>query len=175
MKTCQLIKSDITAKAEWLYGSSSGRHRIKALLTDGSAAMILYRLMQAAQRHRWSWLAMIFNKLNAICCQCIIGRQAAFGERLVLIHSQGIVINQAVQGGNDIKIEHQVTIGASRNQSPQLGNGIFIGAGAKIIGGVTIGDHAKIGANAVVTHDVPPGRTAVGVPASLLPVNGDNA
>ena len=116
---------------------------------------------------------MMFNKLNVWFGQCIIGRGAEFGERLVLIHSQGIVINGEVRGGDDIMIEHQVTIGAEGRQAPQLGSRVFIGAGAKIIGAVKVGDDVKIGANAVVTKDLPNGATAVGVPAKVIKIYGD--
>ena len=87
----------------------------------------------------------------------------------MLIHSSGIFINASVRGGSDIKIEHQVTIGAERNVSPMLGDDIFIGAGAKIVGGLRIGSRVRIGANAVVLSDVPDGSTAVGVPARIIP------
>ena len=166
------IRGDIAAKAEWMYGQTGRKTIIKALLTDGSFAMIMYRLMQTAQHHHLTPLAMIFNKLNAFFGRCIIGRGAEFGPCFVLIHSYGVVINSAVKGGRDIRIEHLVTIGAERNASPSLGDGVFIGAGAKIIGAVHIGNHAKIGANAVVTHDVPDHCTAVGIPARILPPHG---
>jgi serine O-acetyltransferase len=106
--------------------------------------------------------------MMAICCNCIIGRGAEFGPGFVLIHSTGVVINGQVRGGSGIHIEHQVTIGAESRQSPVLGNDIFIGAGAKIVGGVSIGDSARIGANAVVIDDVPANQTAVGVPARVV-------
>lgn len=67
-------------------------------------------------------------------------------------------------------LEHGVTIGAEKEQSPILGNNIFIGAGAKIIGGVRIGDNVKIGANAVVVKDVPDNATVVGVPARIIKI-----
>ncbi|HVT88949.1 MAG TPA: hypothetical protein VHD56_08865, partial [Tepidisphaeraceae bacterium] len=80
----------------------------------------------------------------------------------------GVVINGNVRGGGRVHIEHQVTIGAERGQSPVLGNDIFIGAGAKIIGGITLGDGCRIGANAAVVDDVPAHATAVGVPARVV-------
>jgi serine O-acetyltransferase len=172
MNLFSLIRGDLAAKAEWMYGSAGRKNIIKACLTDGSFAMLMYRLMQAAQHHHLAPLAMIFNKLNAFFGRCIIGRGAEFGPSFVLIHSYGVVINSAVKGGRDIRIEHLVTIGAERNASPSLGDGVFIGAGAKIIGAVHIGNHAKIGANAVVTHDVPDHCTAVGIPARILPSHG---
>jgi serine O-acetyltransferase len=102
-------------------------------------------------------------------CQCVIGRGAEFGPGLVLIHSNGIVINGSVRGGAGIHIEHQVTIGAERRASPTLGDNVFLGAGAKVIGGVTLGDCVRVGANAVVLENVPAHHTAVGVPARAIP------
>lgn len=167
LQTLNLIRSDLRAKALWCYESEGGRAQLKALLTDGTAAMLLYRLMQGSRRAHLVPLELIFNKLLAMG-GCIIGRGAEFGPGLVLVHSNGVVINGAVRGGRNVKIEHQVTIGAEKRQSPVLGDGVFIGAGAKIIGPVTIGANARIGANAVVLADVPPDCTAVGIPAKVI-------
>jgi serine O-acetyltransferase len=164
----RLIASDLRAKATWCYESSGSRAVLKVMLTDGTPAMLWYRLMQWARRWRLAPLEMTFNRMNAICCGCVIGRGAEFGPGFVLIHSLGVVINGTVRGGTNVKIEHQVTIGAERRQSPQIGNDVFIGAGAKIIGSVTVGDGARVGANAVVVHDVPPHSTVVGIPAKVV-------
>jgi serine O-acetyltransferase len=164
----RLLQADIRRKALWCYESDRVSAIIKTLVTDGTAAMIYYRLMQWARRWKLFPLEMLFNKLNAIFCNCIIGRGAEFGPGFVLIHSTGVVINGRVQGQSNILIEHQVTIGADRRKSPLLGSDIFIGAGAKIIGLVTIGDGARIGANAVVVKDVPPHCTVVGIPAQIV-------
>lgn len=169
MNVFDLMRSDVAAKAEWLYGHAPRRNVVKALLTDGTFAMLMYRLMQASHRCRLVPLAMLFNKLNAFFGRCIIGRGAQFGPGFVLIHSYGVVINGAVRGGCNLRIEHLVTIGADRGKSPTLGDAVFIGAGAKLIGPVRIGSHTRIGANAVVTHDVPDHCTAVGIPARLIP------
>jgi len=163
-----LVASDIRAKAEWLYGKASRKNIVKTLATDGTFAMIIYRLMEACQRKRLVPLAMMFNKVNTTLGSCVIGRHAQFGPGFVLIHSLGVVINGGVRGGSNVKVEHQVTIGAERNASPVLGDNIFIGAGAKVVGGVSIGCNVKIGANAVVVTDLPDGVTAVGVPARIL-------
>ncbi|HTL30261.1 MAG TPA: serine O-acetyltransferase [Tepidisphaeraceae bacterium] len=163
-----LITDDLRRKALWCYESESPRALLKVVFTDGTAAMIYYRLMQWSRRWRLAPLEMMFNKCNAVLCQCIIGRGAEFGPGFVLIHSNGIVINGSVRGGSGIHLEHQVTIGAERRESPVIGDNVFIGAGAKLIGAVKIGDGAKIGANAVVLQDVPAYSTAVGVPARIV-------
>jgi serine O-acetyltransferase len=164
----RLLLADLRRKALWCYGGIGPKTILKVLFTDGTAAMVWYRLMQWSGRYRLAPLEMIFNKLSAICCNCIIGRGAQFGPGFVLIHSTGVVINGGVRGGSNIYVEHQVTIGAERRESPLLGDDIFIGAGAKIIGSVKIGDGAKVGANAVVVEDVPPHCTVVGIPARIV-------
>jgi serine O-acetyltransferase len=166
------IGGDLRAKARWLYESESAGARMKTLLTDGTFAMVVYRFMQASQRAGLTPLAMFFNKLNVVFGQCIIGRGAEFGAQFVLIHSQGVVINTGVRGGEKIFIEHQVTIGAEKRTAPVLGNGVFVGAGAKILGTVRLGNDVKVGANAVVTKDVPDGATVVGIPARVVRLHG---
>jgi serine O-acetyltransferase len=163
-----LVAGDLKAKARWVYGADHGKDVVKVLLTDGTAAMVLYRLMQWSRKWRLLPLAMVFNKLNAICCHCIIGRGADFGPDFVLVHSTGVVINGEVRGGRNVVIEHQVTVGADRRQSPVLGDDIFIGAGAKVIGPVQVGSGARVGANAVVVKDVPAHSTVVGIPARVV-------
>lgn len=166
----RLLKEDIQAKSRWCYENTHWRSIIKTLLTDGTASMVWYRLMQWSRQWRLTPLEMFFNKVNTICCNCIIGRGTEFGPGLVLIHSTGIVINGQVRGGSHVFIEHQVTIGAQHRASPTLGDRVFIGAGAKIVGAVTIGNDVNIGANAVVLNDVPDGSTAVGIPAKVVRV-----
>lgn len=159
---------DLRCKAEWCYGDTRGVTLLKALLTDGTFAMACYRAMAWSHRNHLAPVAMIFNKMNAVFGQCIIGRGAEFGPGFVLVHSQGVVINGTVRGGSRVYVEHQVTIGAEKLQSPVLGDRVFIGAGAKIIGAVTIGSDVRIGANAVVVKDVPSRVTVGGVPARIL-------
>jgi serine O-acetyltransferase len=165
-----LVASDLRAKALWCYESTSFAALLKVALTDGTPAMVLYRLMQWSRRWRLAPLEMLFNRLNAILCNCIIGRGAEFGPRFVLIHATGVVVNGSVRGGSGVHLEHQVTLGAERRRSPELGDDVFVGAGAKILGSVKVGDGARIGANAVVVHDVPPRATVVGIPARVVRV-----
>lgn len=175
----RVILEDVRAKARWCYEDDSLRSLLKAIASDGTLAMMLYRCMQySARLHLWP-LEFAFNKLNVVLCGCIIGRGAEFGPRFVLIHAMGVVINGGVRGGSDVHLEHQVTLGAERRANPVLCDGVFVGAGAKIIGAVTIGSHARVGANAVVVKDVPPYATVVGVPARVVkirhPENGTSS
>ena len=165
-----LVASDLRAKAEWNYGRVAFATLVKVMLTDGTAAMVWYRLMQWARRWRLYPLELLFNRINTFYCNCVIGRGAEFGPGFVLIHGTGVVINGGVRGGSNVKLEHQVTIGAERRQSPVLGDGVFVGAGAKIIGPVTVGAGARVGANAVVVHDVPERATVIGIPARVVRV-----
>lgn len=164
-RVLQVIASDLRRKALWSYKDSSWRGMLRAATTDGTAAMVIFRLMQEARRRRLGPAEMLLNKLNVIVGGCVIGRGTEFGPGLVLVHSNGVIINGSVRGGANVTIEHQVTIGAEKHEVPVIGNNVFIGAGAKIIGRVHIGDNARIGANAVVVRDVPPDTTVVGIPA----------
>ena len=169
MRLIDDLRTDLRLKSRWCYGTDRGMGvLLRVLLTDGTTAMILYRVMQWSRRHRLVPLEMLANRLNGIFCNCYIGRGAEFGRGFVMVHADGVVINRLVRGGQNIYIEHQVTIGADRGVSPVLGDDVFVGAGARILGPVTIGDGARIGANAVVVKDVPAYATVVGVPAKVV-------
>ncbi len=97
---------------------------------------------------------------------------ARIGQRLFLDHGMGIVIGETAEIGDDCLIYHGVTLGGTGKESakrhPTLGNGVVIGAGAKVLGNITVGDGARIGANSVVLRDVPPGATVVGIPGRVV-------
>lgn len=87
---------------------------------------------------------------------------------LLLTHPNGIVIHPDSQIGPNCLLFQQVTLAAADSGSPRLGGNVMVGAGAKLLGGITIGDNARIGANSVVLEDVPAGATAVGIPARIV-------
>lgn len=94
---------------------------------------------------------------------------AVLGERLRLPHPNGVVVHGRAVIGCDCLIMQQVTIGQlADDAAPIIGHGVYIGAGAKVLGKIVVGDHARIGANAVVLSDVPADSTAVGVPARII-------
>jgi serine O-acetyltransferase len=164
----QTFLKDLQAKAEWCETTST----VRMLLRDGTTAMALYRAMRLCQRLRLAPLAFFLHRMNACIGHAVIGRGAEFGPGFVILHSMGIVINSQTRGGRNVILEHGVTIGSEKGQSPILGDDVYIGAGAKIIGAVRIGSRVKIGANAVVTRDVPDDATVVGIPARIVRLNG---
>src|ERR1700712_2882588 len=94
---------------------------------------------------------------------------ARIGRRLIIDHGMGVVIGETAEVGDDVYLYHQVTLGGTSSQRgkrhPTIGNNVIVGAGAKILGGITVGDGARVGANAVVVQAVAPGETVVGIPA----------
>lgn len=164
-----MIIEDVKAKARWLYGTDTPKLVLRAWLSDATLSMVLYRLMAWFNTRLWGKpFAFLCHKLNAILCGCVIGMNTKFGRRFLILHSVGIVVNSAIIAGNDITLESGVVIGAEKGKSPTLGNNIFLGSGAKVVGSLTIGDGVSIGANAVVVKDVQENTVVGGVPAKTL-------
>lgn len=108
-------------------------------------------------------------RLWSVICGADIGLGASIGGGLLLPHPNGVVIHSDAIIGNNCMIMQQVTIGQlAAAGAPKIGNAVYIGAGAKVLGAICIGDQAAIGANSVVLIDVPSSCTAVGVPARLV-------
>jgi serine O-acetyltransferase len=138
---------------------------------------IRYYQYHRARRGPWHKLmrrvARVRHMFWSIVTQSDISLEATLGEGLKLPHPNGIVIHEEAVIGANCMIMQQVTVGMiDGGEVPTLGNNVYVGAGAKIIGRVTIGDGARIGANAVVLRDVPAGATAVGIPASIVGPRG---
>jgi serine O-acetyltransferase len=97
---------------------------------------------------------------------------ATIGRRLVIDHGVGVVIGETAEIGDDVLIYHGVTLGGKTldpvKRHPTIGNRVILGAGSKLIGNITIGDDCRVGANAVVTKNMPAGTVAVGVNAKLI-------
>jgi serine O-acetyltransferase len=147
------------ARFEWAPSRSllaSIRDYQRLLKSRGVCAWGLRRM--AVLRHRW-WSAITGADIPLNC---------KLGGGLLLPHPNGIVIHPAAEIGPNCLIFHQVTIGEDGSGVPTLEGHVDVGAGAKIIGRLRVGKHAKIGANAVVLDDVPAGTTAVGIPARIV-------
>jgi serine O-acetyltransferase len=145
---------------------------------QGLWVMWVYRFGQWRYGIRPALLRKPFSLLYKILrtsCQMLTGVElpceTRVGRRLRIEHFGGIVISGDSVIGDDVVLRHGVTIGLKRTGqrgAPRIGNRVDIGAGAKILGDITIGDDAVIGANAVVLKDVPPGAFAVGIPARII-------
>jgi len=130
--------------------------------------MVVHRLWRANFRWLARWLAHWSRFLTGI----EIHPGATIGRRVFIDHGMGVVIGETAEIGDDSTLYHGVTLGGtSWNQGkrhPTLGKGVVVGAGAKILGPIHVGDSAKIGSNAVVVRNVPLGATAVGIPARIV-------
>lgn len=151
----------------------------RQLSRQGLWAMAVYRFGRWRYTIRWRWLRMPFSflykilkTLSEILTGIELPCEATLGRRFRIDHFGGIVISGDAVFGDDCVIRNGVTVGLKRTGhrgAPILGNRVDIGAGAKILGAIRIGDDVQIGANAVVLTDVPSNSIAVGVPARVIP------
>ncbi len=138
----------------------------------GVHALLLHRVSHWLWHRGLKWLA----RMNAHIARWLTGIEihpgATIGRRVFIDHGMGVVIGETAVIGDDCTLYHGVTLGGTTwkkgKRHPTLGRGVVIGAGAKVLGPIMIGDDAKIGSNAVVVKDVPAGATAVGIPARLI-------
>ena len=135
-----------------------------------------YVALQAWRVSHWHWreerrdFALLLQSLSSDQLQVSIHPSASIGTSVFLDHATGIIIGAFAVIGDEVTILQNVTIGRKHSEpdrAPKIGRGVYLSAGSTIIGGVSIGDFAKVGAGALVEHDVPAGCTAVGVPARL--------
>ncbi len=123
-------------------------------------------------RWGWRWLARWLSHWSRWLTGIEIHPGATIGRRVFIDHGMGIVIGETAEIHDDCTLYHGVTLGGTSwnkgKRHPTLGRGVVIGAGAKVLGPILVGDGAKIGSNAVVVRDVPAGATAVGIPARIL-------
>ena len=147
------------------------------LLYAGVHATLYHRLAHWLYRHKLRFLARCVSQWSRFWTGIEIHPGATIGRRLVIDHGTGIVIGETAQLGDDVLLYQGVTLGGpgkdTGKRHPTLGNNVLVGAGAKVLGPITIHDNARIAAGAVVLQEVPEGATAVGVPAQIVRVNGE--
>ena len=138
----------------------------------GFHALLVHRLAHWLWSERLRWIARFVSHLGRWLTGIEIHPGAQIGRRFFIDHGMGVVIGETAEIGNDCTLYHGVTLGGTSwskgKRHPTLGNGVVLGAGAKILGPITIGDRARVGSNAVVVKDVPPGATAIGIPARII-------
>lgn len=156
------------------YGQSSYAGRLRKILhtltSPGFQAVLGYRVSRWCLKQPIPFVGAILQRWVEIWTGVSIPAETEIGPGLLILHFGGIVINSRVAMGRECTLHHGVTIGNRHpgGPSPQLGDRVLIGAGAKILGGVRVGDDVEIGANAVVLTDLPDGAVAVGVPARIV-------
>ncbi len=148
---------------------------IEVFLYPGFHALLWHRLAHRLYKRRLYFLARLISQLVRFFTGIEIHPGAKIGRRVFIDHGLGVVIGETAEVGDDVVIYQGVTLGARGNEKgvkrhPTIKNGVVIGAGAKVLGPITVGEYAKIGANAVVLHDIPPFATAVGIPAQVVKI-----
>ena len=138
----------------------------------GVHALILHRLAHWLWGLRMCWMGRAVSHLARFLTGIEIHPGATIGRRFFIDHGMGVVIGETAVVGDDVTLYHGVTLGGTSwnkgRRHPTIEDGVVIGAGAKVLGPLTIGARAKIGSNAVVVKNVPPGTTAVGNPARII-------
>lgn len=146
------------------------------LLYSGYHALGIHRIARFFYKLKLYFMARLISQLGRFLTQVEIHPGAQIGQRCVIDHGSGIVIGQTAVIGDDCLLYHGVTLGGKSfdqvQRHPMLGNNVLVGAGAKLIGPIKIGDNVIIGANAVVTTDVPRDSVAVGIPAKVMQKQG---
>ena len=146
----------------------------------GLHALMFHRVAHAAWTHELFWLGRFVSHIGRWLTGIEIHPGAVIGRRVFIDHGFGVVIGETAVVGDDCTIYQGVTLGGTSlyrgtKRHPTLGKGVVVGAGAKVLGGFTVGDGAKVGSNAVVVKPVPEGATAVGNPARVLDRERDDA
>ena len=138
----------------------------------GVHAVILHRLAHWFWELRLRWMGRAVSHFARFLTGIEIHPGATIGRRFFIDHGMGVVIGETAVVGDDVTLYHGVTLGGTSwnkgRRHPTIEDGVVIGAGAKVLGPLTIGARAKIGSNAVVVKNVPPGTTAVGNPARII-------
>jgi len=151
----------------------AARTHLEILTTyPGVHALILHRFSHWLWNQHFFWLGRLSSHIGRLMTGIEIHPGATIGRRVFIDHGMGVVIGETAIIGDDCTLYHGVTLGGTSwnkgKRHPTLEAGVVIGAGAKVLGPITIGAGAKIGSNAVVVKDVPANATAVGIPARIL-------
>jgi serine O-acetyltransferase len=139
----------------------------------GLHALVMHRWAHACWTRGWRWLGRFISHLARWFTGIEIHPGATIGRRVFIDHGMGVVIGETAEIGDECTIYQGVTLGGTslykgEKRHPTLGKGVVVSAGAKVLGGFTVGDGARVGSNAVLLKPVPPGATAVGIPARII-------
>ena len=144
-----------------------------ALLYSGLHAIWAHRATHALWQRGWRFPARAISQVTRWLTGIEIHPGATIGRRFFIDHGMGVVVGETAEVGDDVMLYHGVTLGGRTRDAgkrhPTLEDGVLVGAGAKILGPITIGARSAVGANAVVTRDAPEDSVLVGVPAKPRP------
>ncbi len=138
----------------------------------GLQAVWMFRLAHWFWGHHLPWLGRFISHIARWLTGIEIHPGAVIGRRFFIDHGMGVVIGETTEIGNDVTLYHGVTLGGTTwektKRHPTLEDGVIVGAGAKLLGPITIGEHSRIGSNSVLLRDVPPHSTVVGIPGTVV-------
>jgi serine O-acetyltransferase len=158
----------------------AARSRLEVVLTyPGFHAVVLYRAAHWLFVRHWRLLARMVSHFGRLITGIDIHPGATIGRRLFIDHGTGLVIGETAEIGDDVTLYQGVTLGGvapsvdsaaqiDRKRHPTLRNNVIVGSGAQVLGPITVGEGARVGANAVAVADVPAGVTVVGIPAKVI-------
>jgi serine O-acetyltransferase len=144
----------------------------------GLHAVWLHRISHTLWGWNVKWLARMLSNLSRFITGIEIHPAASLGRRFFIDHGMGVVIGETAIVGDDVTLYHGVTLGGTSwkagKRHPTLGNNVVVGAGAKVLGPIEIGENARIGSNSVVVKSVPKGATCIGVPGRVIMPSKDS-
>lgn len=164
------IREDIACVFE---RDPAARNTFEVITTyPGVHAILHYRLANWLWRRNFKWLSRFLSTCSRWMTGIEIHPGATIGRRFFIDHGMGVVIGETAEIGNDCTLYHGVTLGGTSwnkgKRHPTLSDGVVVGAGAKVLGPITVGNNARIGSNAVVTKEVPEAVTVVGIPGRIV-------
>lgn len=164
----------INADIEYIIENDpAARSKIEVFLLYPSVhALIGHRISHYFYKYKMFFIARFISQVNRFITGIEIHPGATIGSGILIDHGMGVVIGETAEVGNRVTIYHGTTLGGTGKDSgkrhPTVGDNVVIGAGAKVLGPITIGENSKVGANAVVLKDVPPNSTVVGIPGKII-------
>ncbi|WP_066800087.1 serine O-acetyltransferase [Moraxella oblonga] len=181
LKTLLTLKNDIMDDIDnILQKDPAAKNRLEIVLAyPGLHARTLHRLSHTLWQKDYKVTARTLSHITRVATGIEIHPATKIGKRLFIDHGMGVVIGETAEIGDDVTLYHGVTLGGvswekGAKRHPTLGNNVVVGAGAKILGGFTVGDNAKIGSNAVVVKPVPNNATMVGAAARMIDKEKEN-
>jgi serine O-acetyltransferase len=170
----ELLKEDIKVVFEQ---DPAARTKFEVVLTySGLHAIWSHRIAHALFKRKFFFLARLISQVSRFFTGIEIHPGAQIGRRLFIDHGMGVVIGETCEIGNNVTVYQGVTLGGTGKEKgkrhPTVKDGALIAAGAKVLGSITVGEHAKIGAGSVVLKDVPAHSTVVGIPGKIVIQNG---